>query len=42
MQALRALIRHCPEPMQVEQGGHFLPEWGREIAETAVKHFAPR
>ncbi len=42
MQALRTLIRHCPEPMLVKQGGHFLPEWGREIAETAVRHFAPR
>lgn len=42
MQALRALIRNCPEPIQVEQGGHFLPEWGREIAEAAVRHFAPR
>lgn len=42
MQALRSLIRNCPEPIQVEQGGHFLPEWGQEIAEAAVRHFAPR
>jgi tRNA(adenine34) deaminase len=42
MQALHKLIRNCPEPIQVEQGGHFLPEWGREIAEAAVHHFAPR
>lgn len=42
MQALRALIRNCPEPIRVEQGGHFLPEWGQGIAEAAVRHFAPR
>jgi tRNA(adenine34) deaminase len=42
MQELRALIRGCPEPIRVEQGGHFLPEWGRDIAEAAVRHFAPR
>ncbi len=42
MQELRALIRGCPEPIRVEQGGHFLPEWGRDIAGAAVRHFAPR
>lgn len=42
MQALHQLIRNCPEPIQVEQGGHFLPEWGHAIAEAAVRHFAPR
>jgi tRNA(adenine34) deaminase len=42
MLALRPLIRNCPEPIQVAQGGHFLPEWGQEIAEAAVQHFAPR
>ncbi len=42
MQTLHKLIRNCPEPIQVEQGGHFLPEWGQGIAETAVRHFAPR
>ena len=42
MQALHKLIRNCPEPIQVEQGGHFLPEWGHAIAEAAVRHFAPR
>lgn len=42
MQELRKQIRGCPEPIRVEQGGHFLPEWGHDIAETAVRHFAPR
>jgi tRNA(adenine34) deaminase len=42
MQELRALIPACPEPIRVEQGGHFLPEWGQGIAEAAVTHFGPR
>ena len=42
MQQLQALIRGCPAPIQVEQGGHFVPEWGQEIAEQAVRYFAPR
>ena len=42
MQALHKQIRGCPEPIRVEQGGHFLPEWGQGIAEAAVRHFAPR
>ncbi|MBA2676699.1 tRNA adenosine(34) deaminase TadA [Ramlibacter sp.] len=40
MQALRASIRGCPEPMRVEQGGHFVQEHGDEIARAAVGYFA--
>ncbi|WP_298436135.1 tRNA adenosine(34) deaminase TadA [Ottowia sp.] len=40
MEQLRASIRGCPEPMRVEQGGHFLQEHGRPIAERAVLHFS--
>jgi pimeloyl-ACP methyl ester carboxylesterase len=39
MNALRYIIRHCPEPMLVEDGGHFLQEWQSEhnpIVERAV------
>jgi pimeloyl-ACP methyl ester carboxylesterase len=32
MHELRKSIRHCPEPYRVEQGGHFLQEWGEEVA----------
>ena len=39
MARLHADIRGCPEPMQVEQGGHFVPEHGRAIAEHALRHF---
>jgi pimeloyl-ACP methyl ester carboxylesterase len=39
MQALRSCIRNCPEPMLIENGGHFLQEWQSEhnpIVENAV------
>jgi pimeloyl-ACP methyl ester carboxylesterase len=31
MQLLRSWIRDCPEPLVVENGGHFLQEWGQEV-----------
>ena len=36
MQALRKNIRYCPEPFEVPEGGHFVQEWGREVAEKAL------
>ena len=39
MQALHKLIRGCPEPMQVAEGGHFVQEHGGPIAEAALRHF---
>ena len=33
MHALRKLIRGCPEPYVHPQGGHFLQEWGEDIAD---------
>jgi len=39
MQALRAGIRGCPEPMVVEQAGHFVQEHGEPIARAAVGYF---
>ena len=40
MQALRATIRGCPEPMILEHAGHFVPEHGEPIAHAAVGYFA--
>ena len=31
MQQLRSWIRGCPEPVVIENGGHFLQEWGEEV-----------
>jgi haloalkane dehalogenase len=39
MQDLRRVIRNCPEPYLIEQGGHFLQEWGEEVADAALKHW---
>jgi len=40
MAALRQQIRGCPPPLDILDGGHFVQEWGKEIAEVAVKVFA--
>jgi pimeloyl-ACP methyl ester carboxylesterase len=37
MQAIRSVIRGCPEPMQIAEGGHFVQEWGDTIAAAALK-----
>ncbi len=39
MQALASMIRGCPPPLEVAEGGHFLPEWGTPIAQAALRHF---
>jgi tRNA(adenine34) deaminase len=41
MQALRAQIRGCPEPMVLPQAGHFVQEHGEPIAREAVGYFRP-
>ena len=45
MRALQATIRNCPEPMLLEEAGHFVQEWGEPIARAALDQFglaAPR
>lgn len=37
MEALRAAIPGCPEPMRIEQGGHFVQEHGERIARAAIE-----
>jgi haloalkane dehalogenase/tRNA(adenine34) deaminase len=39
MQALRKLIRNCPEPYLHPEGGHFLQEWGEDIAREALRRW---
>jgi pimeloyl-ACP methyl ester carboxylesterase len=36
MDRVHPLIRGCPEPMRVEDGGHFLQEWGEPVARRAL------
>jgi haloalkane dehalogenase len=40
MRALRESIRGCPQPYLVEGGGHFLQEWGDEVAAAALKRWS--
>jgi haloalkane dehalogenase len=42
MEKLRATIAGCPEPMMIDEGGHFVQEWGEPIARTAMAAFAQR
>jgi pimeloyl-ACP methyl ester carboxylesterase len=39
MTELRKSIRGCPEPHLVQNGGHFLQEWGEEVARAALGHW---
>jgi haloalkane dehalogenase/tRNA(adenine34) deaminase len=39
MNALRKIIRNCPEPYVHAKGGHFLQEWGEDIAAEALKRW---
>ncbi|OYU15842.1 MAG: haloalkane dehalogenase [Alphaproteobacteria bacterium PA4] len=39
MADLRAGIRGCPEPLIIPTGGHFVQEWGEEIATAALAAF---
>lgn len=39
MQSLRKLIRGCPAPMEVAEGGHFVQEHGAPVAAAALRHF---
>lgn len=41
MNALREQIRGCPEPVVIEQAGHFVQEHGKQLAQQAVGYFRP-
>jgi haloalkane dehalogenase len=36
MLALRQIIRRCPEPYVLDEGGHFLQEWGDDVSREAI------
>ena len=40
MGQLREIINGCPEPLLIEEGGHFVQEHGEVIAKAALAHFA--
>lgn len=39
MARLRAQINGCPEPLVIPDGGHFVQEWGEQIARAALAAF---
>jgi haloalkane dehalogenase len=39
MNHLRKIIRGCPEPYVVADAGHFVQEWGEEVAHAALRAF---
>jgi len=39
MMALRKLIKNCPEPLEMADAGHFVQEWGEEVAQKALEVF---
>ncbi len=40
MEKIHGIIRGCPEPLRVEEGGHFLQEWGDQVARAALEAWA--
>jgi pimeloyl-ACP methyl ester carboxylesterase len=36
MHYLHGIIRNCPPPMEIPEAGHFVQEWGQDIAEKAL------
>lgn len=41
MEGLRSVIAGCPEPMLLEDAGHFVPEWGEAVARRALTVLEP-
>jgi len=39
MHFLRKFIKNCPQPLELEEGDHFLQEWGDIVAKEALKSF---
>jgi haloalkane dehalogenase len=39
MHALHRTIRNCPPPLIIEEAGHFVQEWGDQVAPAALRSF---
>ena len=39
MEKMQTFIKGCPEPMLVEEAGHFVQEWGEDVARQALVSF---
>jgi haloalkane dehalogenase len=36
---LHSVVRNSPEPVEYPEGGHFLQEWGDQVARDALRAF---
>ncbi|MFK7963477.1 MAG: haloalkane dehalogenase [Burkholderiaceae bacterium] len=39
MQAMAGVIKDCPPPMIIKEAGHFVQEWGDQVAQAALAAF---
>jgi len=39
MMMMHSVIKNCPEPMRLEKAGHFVQEWGDQVAAAALAQF---
>jgi haloalkane dehalogenase len=39
MKALREIIANCPQPFEIAEAGHFVQEWGGDVAKRALEAF---
>lgn len=39
MSDLQTIIRNCPSPLEVHEAGHFVQEWGEQVAHAALTAF---
>lgn len=40
MPMVHSVIKDCPEPLRLPEAGHFVQEWGEEIAKAALRQWA--
>ena len=40
MNLMRSVIKDCPEPFEVEEAGHFVQEFGEQVAKKALASFS--
>jgi pimeloyl-ACP methyl ester carboxylesterase len=39
MEALSDSIANCPQPIEIAEAGHFVQEWGGDVAKKALEAF---
>jgi len=39
MEILKGEIKNCPPPLELQEAGHFVQEWGDRVANQALQAF---